>query len=235
MSPDTPKELQALIAIDFIMKLLLLREPLTKAVFDAIQVTVCRLTKESHFILYKESSNAQEMSYMFNKEVVKRHGLLEEIITDRDKLFISKYQMSLIAQLGVNHKLSTTYYPQTDGQTKRMNQTLEQYLRSYVNYQQDNQVTLLLIAEFAINNTTALATRVTPFYTNRGYQLVIHKRLRPTSAVLQTASLEIEKLKGLHAQLQLDIKFLNRRLAKYANKHKSQEPSQKEGDKVYLF
>ena len=106
---------------------------------------------------------------MFNKEVVKRHGLPEEIITDRDKLFISKYWMSLMAQLGVNHKLSTAYHPQTDGQTERMNQTLEQYLRSYVNYQQDNWVTLLPMAEFAINSATASATRVTPFYANRGY------------------------------------------------------------------
>ena len=91
MSPNTPKEPWASIAMDFIVKLPLSREPLTRAIFDAIWVTVCRLTKESHFILYKESSNAQEMSYMFNKEVVKRHGLLKEIITDRDKLFISKY------------------------------------------------------------------------------------------------------------------------------------------------
>ena len=116
-----------------------------------------------------------------------------------------------------------------------MNQTLKQYLRSYVNYQQDNQVTLLLIAKFAINSTIALATRVTPFYANCSYQLVIYKRLRLTFVVSQTASLEIKRLKGLHAQLQSNIKFLNRRLAKYANKHKSQKPSQKEGDKVYLL
>jgi hypothetical protein len=79
-----------------------------------------------------------------------------------------------------------------------MNQTLEQYLRSYVNYQQDNWVTLLPMAEFAINSATASATGVTPFYANRGYQPVIHRKLRPTSAVSQTASLEIERLKGLH-------------------------------------
>ena len=97
MSPDTPKEPWASIAMDFIVKLPPSKEPLTGAVFDAIWVTVCRLTKESHFIPYKESSNTQEMLYMFNKEMVKRHGLLEEIITDRDKLFISKYWMSLMA------------------------------------------------------------------------------------------------------------------------------------------
>ena len=74
-----------------------------------------------------------------------------------------------------------------------------------------------------------------PFYANYSYQLVIHKRLRLTFAVSQTASLEIERLKGLYAQLQSNIKFLNRRLAEYANKHRSQEPSQKKGDKVYFL
>ena len=50
-----------------------------------------QLTKAAHFILYKEGSNAKEIAYAFNKEVIKRHSVLEEIITDKDKLFVSKY------------------------------------------------------------------------------------------------------------------------------------------------
>ena len=94
---------------------------------------------------------------------------------------------------------------------------------------------LLLIAKFVINSAIALATKVIPFYANYGYQLVIYKKLKLTFAVSQAASLEINKLKGLHLQLQANIKFLNKRLAKYTNKHRSQEPSQKERDKVYLL
>jgi RNase H-like domain found in reverse transcriptase/Reverse transcriptase (RNA-dependent DNA polymerase)/Integrase zinc binding domain/Chromo (CHRromatin Organisation MOdifier) domain/Retrotransposon gag protein len=234
-SPDTPSEPWASIAMDFIVKLPPSEEPMTNTVFDSIWVIVDRLTKAVHFIPYKEGSNAQEMAYAFSKEVVKRHGLPEEIITDRDKLFTSKYWTSLMAQWGVNHKLSTAYHPQTDGQTERMNQTLEQYLRSYVNHAQDNWVALLPTAEFAVNSATASTTGVTPFYANKGYQPVMHRKLRPTSAVSQAASLEIEKLKALHGQLQADIQFLNERSAVYANKHRSQEPPWKEGDKVYLL
>jgi hypothetical protein len=234
-SPSTPKEPWASIAMDFIVKLPPSKEPMTETIFDSIWVTVDRLTKAAHFIPYKEGSNAQEMAYAFSKEVVKRHGIPEEIITDRDKLFTSKYWTSLMAQWGINHKLSTAYHPQTDGQTERMNQTLEQYLRSYVNQQQDNWVALLPMAEFAINSAKATTTGVTPFFANYGYQPVMHRKLRPTSAVSQSASLEIDKLKGLHHQLQADIEFLNGRTAIYANKHRSQEPSWKEGDRVYLL
>jgi hypothetical protein len=102
-----------------------------------------------------------------------------------------------------------------------MNQTLEQYLRTYINYQQDDWVALLLMAEFAINSVTASATGVSLFFANYGYQPVIYRKLRPTSVVSQAASLEIDKLKSLHQQLKADIDFLNTRFATYANRHRS--------------
>ena len=61
------------------------------------------------------------------------------------------------------------YHPEGDGQTERMNQTLEQYLRVYCNYQQDNWSKLLPLAEFAYNNTPSATTGVSPFFTNKGY------------------------------------------------------------------
>ena len=63
------------------------------------------------------------------------------------------------------------YHPEGDGQTERTNQTLEQYIRVYCNYQQDNWFTLLPLAEFAYNNTLSATTTVTPFYANKGYHL----------------------------------------------------------------
>jgi hypothetical protein len=80
---------------------------------------------------------------------------------------------------------------------------------------------LLPTAEFAVNSAKATTIGVTPFYANKGYQLVIHKKLRPTSAVSQSAFIQIDKLKSLHLQLQADIEFLSRRSAIYANKHRS--------------
>ena len=65
--------------------------------------------------------------------------------------------------------MSTVFHPQTDGQTERQNQVLEHYLRMFVNYQQDDWVSLLPIAEFAYNNSTHASTRLTPFYSLMGY------------------------------------------------------------------
>jgi hypothetical protein len=77
--------------------------------------------------------------------------------------------MSLINQLGIYYKLLTAYYSKTDGATERLNQTLEQYFRHFINYQQDNWVELLPTAQLAYNATAILITGVSPFYANYGF------------------------------------------------------------------
>ena len=74
------------IAIDFIIKLLLLKELLTKAIFNLIFVTTCRLSKYRKFILYKEGSNIEEFFYIFLKYIIINYKLLKEVILDRNKL-----------------------------------------------------------------------------------------------------------------------------------------------------
>ena len=81
----------------------------------------------------------------------------------------SKFWQSLFKILGVEIKLSSAYHPQTDGQTKSVNQVLEQYLRCTINYHQDNWVELLPLAEFAYNNTLQGSTQQTPFFANYGH------------------------------------------------------------------
>ena len=88
---------------------------------------------------------------MLNK-IICNHSILQSIISDRDKLFTSKFWNTWTNQLGTKVKLSMAYHPQADGQTKRTNQTLEQYLRHYVNFKQNNWIDLLPLAEFAYNN-----------------------------------------------------------------------------------
>lgn len=75
------------------------------------------------------------MARVFVKEVVSKHSWPDEIVMDRDKLFVSRFWQALMKELDVKHKLSTAYHPQTDGQTERMNQVVEAYLRSYVNFE----------------------------------------------------------------------------------------------------
>ena len=148
------------IAFDFITKLPLSKEPMTNTIYDSVWVVTDRLTKLAYFIPYKESSTAIDLAYAFQRIVHSQHGLPHSIISDRGPTFVSNFWQSLTAQLGVKHKLSTAYHPQTDGQTERLNQTLEQYLRCYVNFEQNNWVTLLPMAQFAYNSHKNETTRL---------------------------------------------------------------------------
>jgi hypothetical protein len=234
-SPKTPERAWESIAWDFIVKLPVSTEPMTGTKYDAILVIVDRLTKYAYFIPYKEASTAEDLAYAFLRTVVSQHGLPKEIISDRDKLFISKFWQTLTTQLGTKSKLSTAFHPQTDGQTERTNQTLEQYLRCYVNYRQDNWVGLLPMAQFAYNSASTETTKVSPFFANYGFEPEAYRTPRTSEYAAQRAILSVENIKELHKQLSMDIQFLALRSARYYDKHRSVAPTFKRGDKVYLL
>jgi hypothetical protein len=82
--------------LDFIVKLLLLKEALTGITYNSILVVTNRLIKYAYFLFYKEGSTAEDLVYTFNRNVIANYGILEEIINNRDKLFISNFWKSLI-------------------------------------------------------------------------------------------------------------------------------------------
>jgi hypothetical protein len=82
--------------LDFIIKLPPSKEALTGVIYDSILVVTDRLTKYAHFIPYKEGSTAEELAYTFNRNIIINHGIPEEIISNRDKLFILNFWKSLI-------------------------------------------------------------------------------------------------------------------------------------------
>src|SRR4051794_19521962 len=139
------------------------------ATFDAIRVVVDRLTKMVHFIPYRKSISGEETAKLFLDNMYRYHGLPDDIISDRGSQFISRFWRSLFEILKVDIKLSSAFHPQTDGQTERVNQVLEQYLRCTINYQQDDWTLYLPLAEFAYNNSIHASTQQTPFYANYGY------------------------------------------------------------------
>jgi len=105
---------------------------------------------------------------LFRNNVWKLHGLLESVISDRGPQFVAGLIRELNKMLGIETKLSTAYHLQTDGQTERTNQELEQYLRMYVDYRQNNWLEWLATAEFAFNNKVHTATKSSPFKFNYG-------------------------------------------------------------------
>ena len=113
-SPATPAKPWKSVALDFVVKLPLSTDPVTQVKYDSILVITNRLTKYAYIIPYKESSTAEQMAFTFIRWIVAQHGTPDEIISDRDKLFKSKFWTSLMAQLGVKKKMSTAFHAQTD-------------------------------------------------------------------------------------------------------------------------
>ncbi len=103
--------------------------------------------------------------------VVCHHGVPKSIVTDWGSIFTSKFWFLLCYFLSIKRKLSTAFHPQTDVQTERQNSTMEVYLRAFVNWEQDDWVRLLPMAEFVYNNAKNASTGHNPFELNCGYQL----------------------------------------------------------------
>ncbi|RAL58210.1 hypothetical protein DID88_002313 [Monilinia fructigena] len=234
-TPDMPSQPWKSITWDFVVKLPFSKDPTTGIEYDAILNVVDRLTKFAYMIPFKETWDAEQLAYVFLRGIVSIHGVPDEIISDRDKLFTSKFWTTLLALMGIKRKLSTSFHPQTDGQTERTNQTMEAYLRCYVNYRQDNWVELLPMAQFAYNTSETETTKITPARANFGFNPQAYKIPIPQEVNAESAIVQVEQLKDLQEQLALDLRFISSRTAAYYNTKRSMEPTLKEGDKVYLL
>ena len=137
--------------------------------YNSILVIVNRLTKMVYYEPVKVTINAPGLAEVIIDMVVRHHGLPNLIITNRGLLFASKFWSSLCYFLDIERRLSTAFYPQTDGQTERQNSTMEAYLRVFVNFKQNNWAKLLPMAEFTYNNVKNASTGYTSFELNYGY------------------------------------------------------------------
>jgi len=135
---------------------------------DTLWVIIDRLTKMGYFVACHGTMNPEDLADHFLRQVIRPHGLPSNIISDRGSLFTSDFWKRVMKALGISCNFSTAFHLQTDGQTERANATLEQYLRAYCNYQQDDWERLLPIAEFCYNNTQTRTTKITPFFANYG-------------------------------------------------------------------
>jgi len=145
------------ISADFITKL-----PLVQG-YNSILVVVDRLMKMVHFIPTMEKTSAEGLARLFRDNIWKLHGLSESIISDRGSQFATGLMKELNKILRIENKMSTVFYPQTDRQTKRINQELEQYLRMFVDHKQEQWPDWLGMAEFTYNNKMHLSTKTSPF------------------------------------------------------------------------
>jgi hypothetical protein len=170
---------------------------------------------------------------LFILHVFSKHGIPSHVTSDRGSEFVSRFFRSLGKALDMKLHFTSGYHPEGDGQTERTNQTLEQYLRAYCNYQQDNWSELLPLAEFAYNNAPSATTGISPFFANKGYHpnLAIHPERDLTSARAREFAIDLDEL---HAELRNHIAAAQARYQRTADKHRSPAPDFKVGEHVYV-
>ena len=104
---------------------------------DKIFVVVHRLTKYARLMGIKKIDSAKQIAKVFCKNIYKLHGFSKIIVSDKDAKFTSNFWKEFCKQFGITLNMSSSYHPQTDGQTKFVNKCVEAYLRSFVTYKQN--------------------------------------------------------------------------------------------------
>lgn len=152
------------VSLDFIFGL-----PKSKG-FDAILVVVGRLSKYAHFILLKHPYTAKLVAEIFICEVVRHHRIPKSIVSDRDPLFLSNFWQEIFRSQGTQLHMSSSYHPESDGQTEVVNRCLETYLRCFAIDQPCSWSLWVPWAEFWYNSTFHGSTRTTPFEVVYGHK-----------------------------------------------------------------
>jgi len=210
--PNTiPEKPWSHISADFITKL-----PLAQG-YDAILVVCNRFSKMAHCIATTEKTSAEGLAKLFQNQVWKLHGLPESIVSDRGVQFAAEIMKELNNLLGIQTKLSTAYHPQTDGQTEKVNQELEQYLRVFIDHRQEQWLDWLGTAEFTYNNKIHVATKVSPFKVNYGQDPRMGFEGR-RKGKYEAAGKFIEKMKKIQEEAKAVLKKAQEEMKKFADR-----------------
>ena len=162
---QTPSRRWGSVSTDFIVQL-----PRTKSGYDAITTWVDRLSRRVHFIPGKTNDTAVDVAKSFFNVVYRHHGLPDEIISDRDRKFISKFWEELMNLAGVKLSMSSSHHPQTNGSSEIMNKMIENYLRCFVNFRQDDWDEYLISAEVAYNSAVIEELGHSPYFLDLGWE-----------------------------------------------------------------
>ncbi|KAD6119103.1 hypothetical protein E3N88_10374 [Mikania micrantha] len=203
------------ITMDFITKL-----PKTAKRHDTIWVIVDRLTKSAHFLPIRETYTSKRLSEVFVKEIVARHGVPVSIVSDRDTRFTSRFWKQFHDAMGTRLNISTAYHPQTDGQSERTIQTLEDMLRACIIDFGGSWDDHLPLVEFSYNNSYHSSIGMPPYEALYGRRCrtpvcwgeVGQKEMGSKAAVIDMA----EKLRVIKARM----KAAQDRQKSYADKRR---------------
>lgn len=222
-----PQDIWDIITVDLITGL-----P-ESAGYNAIMVVVDRLSKLLHAIPTTDTVTAEGVARLFKDYVWKHHGLPLQVISDRGPQFVAKFMKELNDILGIKTAASTSFHPQTDGQTERSNQEIEQYLRLFVNHRQDDWVEWLPLAEFSHNNRIQASTRQTPFMLNSG------RHPRMGTEPLRTSKVEsvdnfVKRMQSARQEAEAALQRAADDMARFYNQNRGEAVSYQVGDMVWL-
>jgi len=218
------------VTIDFITDL----PESTASKYKGILVIVNRLTKMATYLPCRNDIDSPELARIFFAHVICKRGVLDNIVTDRGKEFTSRFWNRVCSHLSINHRLSTAFHPQTDGQTERQNRTMEQSLRAFCRYEQDNWVELLPPAGFAFKNSIHHSTCMTPCWANYHYHPSMQCKPPKVTSNMRTdvrADAMAAALEETHRLLKQNLLEAQTRQSKYAG---GKEMTCRVGDKVCL-
>ena len=201
--------------------------------YNAILVVIDRLSKMLHACPTTDTVTSEGVARLFRDNVWKHHGLFDQVISDRGPQFLSGFVKELYRLLGIKGCPSTAYHPQSDGQTERANQEVEQYLRLYVNHRQDDWVEWLSLGEFCYNNRVQSSTRQTPFMLNTGRNPKLG--IEPfRSSQNESADSFVQKLQSARKEAEAALHKAADDMARYYDQHRETGVSYNVGDKVWL-
>lgn len=210
--------------------------------YEHILVVVDRLSKKKKFIPL-DSLEVEAVVQAFIEWIWREEGYPFSVISDRGTQFTAYFWARLCQRLGTTPKLSTAFHPETDGQTESANAALKQYLRAYVNYNQDNWVDLLPISEFEANADVNTSTGLAPFLVTKGYiprsGIEPPTPLDPTTTQrakrdIVSADAFVAKIEALREYLRSQLKWTQALQKEQADRHRLPAPEFKVGDMVML-
>jgi len=201
---------------------------------DAVMTIVDSVSKRVYFIPTHTTVTAEGAARLFLHHVWKLHGLPKRVVSDRGPQFVASFTKELYRLLGVRLSSSTAWHPQTDGQTERVNQELDQFLRLFVNKWQNDWYDLLPIAEFQHNNHVHSATQQPLFLLDTGR--IPHMGFEPSQAPsgLETVNEFTERMKSATEEAKSVIRKAQEDMTRYYNRKRTPAPVYKPEDRVYL-
>ena len=214
--------------MDFVVGL-----PLTGRKHDSVWVVVDRLTKSTHFLPVRTGYSLDKLAELYIKEIVRLHGIPISIILDRDSRFTSGFWGKLQEALGTRLNFSTTFHSQTDGQSERVIQILEDMLRSCVIDYEGSWDSHIPLVEFVYNNSFQSSIGMAP------YEALYGRKCR-TPLCWTELSEKKEIGPDLIQETEEKVKMIRERLKVANDRHKSYADMKRKdiryeiGEKVFL-